>query len=92
VDLVTFKVNDSKCVEKFTNPFKYKCEAFMGQFDNNSCAKFVFHKFVWNRHRCHLVIVFFEHRCHGHCFNMNIICLPVLFKHECGMSIRIVYT
>jgi hypothetical protein len=23
------------------------------QFDNNSCAKFVFQRFVWSKHLCH---------------------------------------
>jgi hypothetical protein len=41
-------VNDSKCAKKFIDPFKYKCEAFMGRFGNNCCVKFVIHKLVWN--------------------------------------------
>jgi hypothetical protein len=24
------------------------------QFDNNSHANFAFHRFIWNRHECHL--------------------------------------
>jgi hypothetical protein len=85
-------VNDCKCVKKFNDPFKYKCEAFMGRFGNNSCVKSIFHKFVWNKHGCHSFIELFEHWYHVHCFNTNIICLFILFKHECCMSIRVVYT
>jgi len=60
-------------------------------FNNNSCAKFSFHKFVWNRHKCHSFILF-EHQCHVHCLNTNVICLFVLFKHGCCMFIHVVYT
>jgi hypothetical protein len=38
------------------------------------------------------LFVLFEHRCHVHCLNTNVICLFVLFKLECCVSIHIVYT
>jgi hypothetical protein len=35
--------------------------------------------------------VLFEYRCHVHCLDMNVMCLFVLFKDECCMSICVVY-
>jgi hypothetical protein len=51
------------------------------QFDNSNRVKFVFHRFIWDRHGCH-----------AHCLDTNVICLFVLFKHECCMFIHVVYT
>jgi len=62
------------------------------RFGNNSHAKFVFHRFVWNRHGCHsstcivwtsMLCALFKHECH----------MPVhIIRHECCVSIRIDYT
>jgi hypothetical protein len=38
------------------------------------------------------LLVLFEHQCHVHYLNTNVICLFVLFKHGYCTSIRIVYT
>jgi len=60
-------------------------------FGNNSCAKFDFLRFVWNRHRCHsftcivwtlMLCTLFKHECH---------CLFILFKYEYCMFIPLVY-
>jgi len=37
------------------------------------------------------LLVLFEHQCHVHCLNMNVMCLFVLFKHKCCMFIHVVY-
>jgi len=37
------------------------------------------------------LIVLFEHPCHVHCLDMNVICLFILFNDECCVSICIVY-
>ncbi len=61
------------------------------RYGNNNCAKFVFHRFVWNRHKCHsfiyivwtsMLCVLFKHECHTH----------IHIKHGCCMSIHVVYT
>jgi len=36
------------------------------------------------------LLVMFELRCHAHCLNTNVICLFILFKHGCYMSIHVV--
>jgi hypothetical protein len=51
------------------------------QFDNNMSKKFSFHRFIWNRHRCHSFT----------CIVWTSI-LYALFRHKCCVSIRIVYT
>jgi hypothetical protein len=38
------------------------------------------------------LLVLLEHQCRVHCLDMNVICLFILFKHKCCMSICIVYT
>jgi hypothetical protein len=38
------------------------------------------------------LLVLFEYQCHVHCLDMNVICLFVLIKHGCYMSICVVYT
>jgi hypothetical protein len=51
------------------------------RFGNNNHAKFTFHRFVWNRHKCHssTCIVWTLMSC-------------ALFRHESDMPIDIVYT
>jgi hypothetical protein len=51
------------------------------QFGNNSCAKFAFHRFVWNKHECHssTCVIWTLMSC-------------TLFRHGCCMSIHVVYT
>jgi hypothetical protein len=63
------------------------------QFGNNSCVKYIFYKFVWNRSMdvIHLLILF-EHQCHAHCLNTNVTWIFVFFRLKCGMSIHVVYT
>jgi hypothetical protein len=50
-------------------------------FGNNNCAKSTFHRFVWNRHKCHssICIVWISMSC-------------TLFKHKCYMFIHIIQT
>ncbi len=50
-------------------------------FDNNNHAKFAFHRFVWNRHKCHSSIctIWTSMSC-------------ALFRHQCHMHVRIVWT
>jgi len=49
------------------------------QFDNNSCTKFAFHRFVWNRPKCH-----------SSTYIVWTLILCALFRHECHMHVRIV--
>ncbi len=60
--------------------------------DNDNCAIFFFHRFIWNKHKCHSLIcivwtsmsfTLFKHQC---------LCLFTLFKHKCCMFICVVYT
>ncbi len=60
-------------------------------YGNNSCAKFIFHGFLWNKHRCHssicivwtsMLCVLFKHKCHMH----------IHIKHGCYTSIHVAYT
>jgi hypothetical protein len=48
-------------------------------FGNNNNAKYIFHRFVWNRHGCHS----------STCIVWTLISCT-LFKHECHMPIHIV--
>ncbi len=54
---------------------------FMSHDGNNSHVNFLFHKFVWNKHRCHssTCIVWTSMSC-------------ALFRHECCVSIYVVFT
>ncbi len=61
-------------------------------FGNNSYAKFAFHRFIWNKHKCHSSIVLFEHQCREYCLDTNVICMFILFRHGYSMSIHVVYT
>jgi hypothetical protein len=38
------------------------------------------------------LLVLFEHWCHAHRLNTNVICQFMLFRHKCCMFIRVVYT
>jgi hypothetical protein len=49
------------------------------QFSNNSHAKFIFHKFVWNKHGSHSFT----------CVVWTLISCA-LFRHECHMPMQIV--
>jgi hypothetical protein len=44
-----------------------------------------------NMYVIHLILLF-EHQCHVHCLNTNVICMFILFGHGCCMSIHVVYT
>jgi len=72
-------------------PF-YASQLRGARFNNNSCAKSTFHRFVWNRPECHsstcvictsILCTLFRHECHMHI---------ILFKRGCCMSICVVYT
>jgi len=61
------------------------------QLGINSHAKSIFHKFVWNGHRCHsftyviwtsMSCTLFKHKCHMPIFNIYVVCLFVLFTHK----------
>jgi hypothetical protein len=62
------------------------------RFGNDSCDIKKFHRFVWNKHKCHsyMCIVWTSMLC-AHHLNTNVICIFVLVKHRC-MSICVVYT
>jgi hypothetical protein len=51
------------------------------QFDNNSHVKFAFHRFIWNRHKCHssTSTIWTSMSC-------------ALFRHKCHMHVHIVWT
>jgi len=50
-------------------------------FDNNSYTKFIFHKFIWNKHGC------YSFTC------IVLILMPcALFKHKCYTPIHVVHT
>jgi hypothetical protein len=73
------------------------------RFDNNSCAKFPFHRFEWNIHKCHsstyivqtsMSCALFRHEYMSYacfyCLNMDVVCLFVLFTHEsCAHNFRV---
>jgi hypothetical protein len=71
---------------------KYHHKFHGSWFGNNSPAKFVFHKFIWNRNKYHsstcivwtsMSCAMFKHKCHM---------LFVLFHHGRCMFICVVYT
>jgi hypothetical protein len=82
-----------KFINLWTTPYcVYITKLHGSQFGNNSHVKFACHRFVWNKQKFHLSTIQFEHRCCVHYLDTNIICLFLLFKHECCVSICIIYT
>jgi hypothetical protein len=93
IDELSLVVSTTLCMDDEYMYILYICHhKFHGsRFNINICAKFVFHRFVWNWYRCHsftyivwtlMLCVLFKHKCYM---------FDRIIKHEYCIFIRVIY-